>query len=137
MINAGDTLSTPPGIVTKSSPFGIPETLTRIKAAIAAQGLTLFAQIDHSDLAQQVDLQMPAAHVLIFGNPRGGTPLMIVAPLLALELPLKVLIWQDINDLVWVSFTSGTYLAERYGISIEQMGPLNSIQGLIDHALHG
>lgn len=125
----------PSGIVTLPSPYPVDETITRMEAAIQAQGITLFARIDHSDEATRVGLTMPPAHVLIFGNPHGGTPLMVASPLLALELPLKVLIWQDPDNHVWVSYTDGAYLAERFGIAAEHAGPLASVVGLINRAL--
>ena len=108
-MNEPRTAGTPPsveGIVSRPSPFAVQETLQRLKAVIGSHNLTLFAQIDHSDLARGVGLTMQEAHVLIFGNPKGGTPLMIASPLLALELPLKVLVWQSADGQVWVSTTS-------------------------------
>ena len=88
-MNEPTTSGTPPsveGIVSRPSPFSVEETLERLKASIRSRNLTLFAQIDHSDLARGVGLTMQEAHVLVFGNPKGGTPLMIASPLLALDL---------------------------------------------------
>src|SRR6266516_3185561 len=99
-------------------------TLERLEAAIGSRNLTLFAQIDHSDLARGAGLTMQEAHVLIFGNPKGGTPLMIASPLLALDLPLKVLVWQSADGQVWVSTNSGAYLGERYALPQELVGNL-------------
>src|SRR5690349_11757624 len=107
------------GIVSKPSPFTVEETLEHLKAAIHKRNLTLFAQIDHSDLARGVGLTMQEAHVLIFGNPKGGTPLMIASPLLALDLPLKVLLWESADGQVWVSTNSLAYLSKRYALSQE------------------
>src|SRR5258708_28972801 len=110
---------TPPsveGIVTRPSPFSVEETVERLQEAIHCRNLTLFAQIDHSDEAKRVGLTMQEAHVLIFGNPKGGTPLMIASPLLALDLPLKVLVWQSSNSV--------TYLRDRYVIPQELAGNL-------------
>src|SRR5260370_23335755 len=103
-MNEPTTSGTPPsvgGIVTRPSPFPVEETVERLKAVIGSHNLTLFAQIDHSDLARGVGLTMQEAHVLIFGNPKGGTPLMIASPLLALDLPLKVLVWQSAEKRGW------------------------------------
>src|SRR5260370_42708957 len=97
---------TPPsveGIVTRPSPFSVEETLERLKAVIGSHNLTLFAQIDHSDLARRGGLTMQGALVLIFGNPKGGAPLMIASPLLALDLPLQVVVWQRADGQVCVS----------------------------------
>ena len=129
---------TPPsveGIVTRPSPFSVKETLERLQAAIHSRNLTLFAQIDHSDLARRVGLTMQEAHVLIFGNPRGGTPLMIASPLLALDLPLKVLVWQSADEQVWVSTTSVTYLRDRYAIPQELAGNLAVVDAVIEQAI--
>jgi len=80
---------------------------------------------------------MQEAHVLIFGHPKAGTPLMIASPLLALELPLKVLVWQESDDRVWVSYTSTAYLAARYSIPQELIGNIAGIDGVVESALHG
>src|SRR5260370_7411921 len=88
------TLPSVEGIVTRPSPFSVEETVERLQVAIHSRNLTLFAQIDHSDEARRVGLTMQEAHVLIFGNPKRGTPLMIPSPLPALDLPLQVLLCQ-------------------------------------------
>ena len=131
---------TPPsveGIVTRPSPFSVEETLVRLQEAIHSRNLTLFAHIDHSGEAKRVGLTMQAAHVLIFGNPKGGTPLMIASPLLALDLPLKVLVWQGEDDQVWVSTTSAAYLKVRYAIPQELIGNIAVVDALIEQALQG
>ena len=129
------TLPSVEGIVTRPGPFSVEETLERLKAVIGSHNLTLFAQIDHSDLARRVGLTMQEAHVLIFGNPKGGTPLMIASPLLALDLPLKVLVWQSAEDQVWVSTTSVAYLRDRYAIPHELVGNLAVVDAVIEQAL--
>ena len=109
--------------------------MTRIMEAIHNRNLTLFAQIDHSDLAGEVGLRMQEAHVLIFGNPKGGTPLMIASPLLALDLPLKILVWQSLDAQVWVSTTSIAFLSERYALPQELVGNLTVVYTIIQQAL--
>jgi uncharacterized protein (DUF302 family) len=129
---------TPPsveGIVSRPSPFSVEETLERLQEAIHSRNLSLFAHIDHSGEAKRVGLMMQEAHVLIFGNPKGGTPLMIVSPLLALDLPLKVLVWQSAGDQVWVSTTSVAYLRDRYAIPHELVGTLAVVDAIIQQAL--
>src|SRR5438105_5613503 len=129
---------TPPsveGILTRPSPFSVEETLERLQAAIHNRKLTLFAHIDHSGEAKGVGLTMQEAHVLIFGNPKGGTPLMIASPRLALDLPLKVLVWQGEENRVWVSSNSVTYLRDRYAIPEELVGNLAVIDAVIEQAL--
>ena len=123
------------GIESRSSPFSVEKTLARLKGSIGSRNLTLFAQIDHSDLARGVDLAMQEAHVLIFGNPGGGTPLMVASPLLALDLPLKVLVWQSADGQVWVSTTSVTYLSDRYAIPQALAGNLAVVDAVIEQAL--
>ena len=129
---------TPPtveGIVTRPSPFSVEETLERLQENIRSRNLTLFAHIDHSGEARRVGLTMQEAHVLIFGNPKGGTPLMIASPLLALDLPLKVLVWQSTDDQVWVSTTSVTYLRDRYAIPQELVGNIAVVDAIIQQAI--
>ena len=130
--------ATPPsveGIVTKPSPFSVEETLERLQEIIRSRNLTLFANIDHSGGAKRVGLTMQEAHVLIFGNPKGGTPLMIASPLIALELPLKVLVWQSADHQVWVSTNSVTYLRDRYAIPQELVGNIVVVDSIIQQAL--
>ena len=114
--------TTPPqveGIITKPSSFSAKEIVERLQETMRSRGLTIFSHINHSKEARRVGLEMQEAHVLIFGSPKAGTPLMIASPLLALELPLKILVWQGSDDRVWVSYTSATYLAARYSIPQE------------------
>src|SRR6266849_5279751 len=131
---------TPPtveGIVTRSSPFSVEETLVRLQEVIHSRNLTLFAHIDHRGEAKRVGLKMQEAHVLIFGNPKGGTPLMIASPLLALDLPLKALVWQSEDGRVWVSSTSAAYLRVRYALPQELIGNIAGLDALIEQALQG
>ncbi|GCE21387.1 DUF302 domain-containing protein [Dictyobacter kobayashii] len=104
------------GVITKASPHSVEETLERLEDIIRNHGMRLFTHINHSWEAQQVGLKMQEAHVLIFGNPKAGTPIMVASPLIALELPLKVLVWQSDDDHVWVSYPSVTDLAKRYAV---------------------
>ena len=121
--------------MTRPSPFSVEETLARLQEAIRRQNLSLFAHIDHSGEAKRVGLKMQEAHVLIFGSPKAGTPLMIASPLLALDLPLKALIWQGEDDQVWVSSTSVAYLKDRYSIPQELIGNIAGVDALIEQTL--
>jgi uncharacterized protein (DUF302 family) len=139
-MNDPTTSGTPPsveGIVTRPSPFSVEETLERLQEAIHSRNLTLFAHIDHSGEARRIGLKMQEAHVLIFGNPKAGTPLMIASPLLALDLPLKVLVWQSADDRVWVSSTSVAYLKVRYALPQELVGNITGVDALIEQTLQG
>lgn len=134
---AAATLSTVEGIMTRRSSFSVEETLARLQQALQSHNLTLFARIDHSDQAQRVGLIMQKAHVLIFGNPQSGTPLMVASPLLALDLPLKVLVWQGADGQVWVSSTKTDYLQKRYAIPPALIGNIAGAEALIEHTLGG
>ena len=139
-MNSALTSGTPPpveGIVSRPSPFAVEETLERLQEVIRRRSLILFAHIDHSGEARRVGLTMQEAHVLIFGNPKGGTPLMIASPLLALDLPLKVLVWQGADTQVWVSTTSAAYLSERYALPPDLSGNLGLVDAVIELALTG
>src|SRR5260221_3620755 len=129
---------TPPaveGVVNRPSPFSVQTTLERLRASVQSHHLAIFAQIDHSDEAKRVGLTMPEAHLLIFGSPQAGTPLMIASPLLALALPLKALVWQDQAGQVWVSYNSSSYLASRFAIPAELVKNIAGIDGVIASAL--
>lgn len=123
------------GVTTRRSPFSVEETLARLQQAMQRHDLTIFARIDHSEQAQQVGLRMQQAHVLIFGDPTSGTPLMVASPLLALDLPLKVLVWQSEEGQVWVSSTTAAYLQARYAIPQALVGNIAGADTLIAHAL--
>ena len=111
-------MAAPPenGMMHLRSPYSAPETLTRLEAVLAAKNLTLFARIDHSGEAEKVGLKMPPTQVIIFGSPKSGTPLMVASPTLAIDLPLKALVWEDAEGAVWLSYNSPDYLKQRHGI---------------------
>jgi uncharacterized protein (DUF302 family) len=108
------------------------ETLARLETIVQAKGLTILARIDHSGDAARVGLQMPPTKLLIFGNPKSGTPLMIASPSVAIDLPLKALVWQDDDGKVWLSYNSPNYMKERHAIpenllqNIAGIGPICS-----------
>jgi uncharacterized protein (DUF302 family) len=104
------------GIVTRHSPFSVPDTIDRLQKALAAKGVRLFALIDHSGEAEKAGLAMPPTQLLIFGNPVAGTPVMLAAPTAALDLPLKILVWQDSTGAVQLSWNSPAWLQQRHGI---------------------
>jgi uncharacterized protein (DUF302 family) len=104
------------GIINKPSKHSVDETLGKLQAILQVKGIAVFALIDHSGEAEKVGMKMRPTKLLIFGNPKGGTPLMIAAPSIAIDLPLKILVWQDDQGKVWVSYNSPEYLAERHGL---------------------
>jgi len=104
------------GIVDVRSNHSVDETVDRVKNILQSKGVTLFALIDHSGEAAKVGMKMPSTKLLIFGSPKAGTPLMLAAPSIAIDLPLKILVWEDAQGRVWLSYNSPEYLAERYGL---------------------
>jgi uncharacterized protein (DUF302 family)/uncharacterized membrane protein YidH (DUF202 family) len=104
------------GFVSKLSNHSVDETVAKLKAMLAAKGITLFAFVDHGGEAAKVGMKMPPTKLLIFGNPKGGTPLMLAAPSIAIDLPLKVLVSQDAAGKVWISYNSAEYLQQRHGL---------------------
>ncbi|MGB6200474.1 MAG: DUF302 domain-containing protein [Candidatus Acidiferrales bacterium] len=104
------------GIVTKLSNHSVDETVEKLKAILQAKGVTLFALVDHSGEAKKVGMKMPPTKLLIFGNPKGGTPVMLAAPSSAIDLPLKILVWEDSSRKAWLSYNSAAYLQQRHGI---------------------
>jgi uncharacterized protein (DUF302 family) len=94
----------------------VDETVDKLKAILRSKGVTLFALVDHSGEAEKVGMTMPPTKLLIFGNPKGGTPLMLAAPSAALDLPLKILIAEDAEGKVWISYNSPEYLKERHDL---------------------
>ena len=127
--------ATAPGVVTMTSPYAVDETVDRMKTVIHSMGLTLFAHIDHGGNAERAGLLMQSAHLLIFGNPLIGTPLMVASPLLALDLPLKVLVWQEQAAWTRVSYNSISYLAKRHALSEDLSNTLVRIDDLVAMAL--
>jgi uncharacterized protein (DUF302 family) len=104
------------GIVNLSSNHSVDQTVENLKQILQAKGVSLFALVDHSGEAEKVGLQMRPTKLLIFGNPKAGTPLMQAAPSIAIDLPLKILIWEDAQGKVWVSYNSPVYLQQRHNL---------------------
>lgn len=137
-MSSSENISQPPtaeGIVSKASAYSVDETLRRLEAAIQARGLKTFALVDHSGEAERAGLTMQPAKLLIFGAPKGGTPLMVASPLLALDLPLKALVWQDASGATWVSYNSTSYLAARHHIPDDLRQNISGIDALVAAAL--
>jgi uncharacterized protein (DUF302 family) len=104
------------GITDKPSKHSVDQTVDRLKAILKSKRITLFAVIDHSGEAKKVGMKMRPTKLLIFGSPKAGTPLMLAAPSIALDLPLKILVWEDGKGKVWLSYNSPEYLKERHGL---------------------
>jgi uncharacterized protein (DUF302 family) len=109
------------GIVKVASNHSVEQTVDRLKSILQSKGITLFALVDHSGEAEKVGMKMPSTKLLIFGSPRGGTPLMLATPSLAIDLPLKILVSEDAQGKVWLSYNSPEYLQERHGFPQEML----------------
>ena len=107
------------GIIDKLSHHSVEETVDRLKGILQSEEVALFAMVDHSSEAEKVGMKMRPTKLLIFGSPKAGTPLMLAAPSVAIDLPLKILVWEDAQGKVWVSYNSPEYLQERHGIAPE------------------
>jgi uncharacterized protein (DUF302 family) len=104
------------GLLQVTSPYTVDETVTRLESVLAERGVRVFALIDHSGEAEKIGMKMRPTKLVIFGNPKGGTPVMVAAPTLAIDLPLKALVWEDEGGKVWVSYNSPEYLQQRHGV---------------------
>lgn len=107
------------GLITIASVHSVDETLTRLKRFLDAKSVHLFAIVDHSGEAEQAGLRMPNTKLIIFGSPRAGTPLMVAAPSIAIDLPLKILIWEDAEGHTWVGYNSPEFLSNRHHLPPE------------------
>jgi uncharacterized protein (DUF302 family) len=123
------------GIETAASPRNFADTITHFESLLAARGLILFAKIDFTRDAKKSGLDMPPTQLLIFGNPKGGTPLMLAAPQSALDLPLKVLVSRDAAGKVWLSYNTPEYLAERHAIPTNLVKNIAGIRPLVQAAV--
>jgi len=123
------------GIIDVPSRYSVPETLARLQSILKGKGVTVFALIDHSGEAEKAGLTMRPTQLLIFGSPKGGTPLMVAAPRLAIDLPLKALAWQDEQGKVWLSYNSPEYLQQRHGFPADLLKNIAGIGGLIQKAV--
>ena len=123
------------GIISKASKYSVPETLDRVDALLQSKGIKIFVRVDHSGEAEKVGLKMPPTQLLIFGNPKGGTPVMMAAPTAAIDLPLKALAWQDADGKVWLSYNDPEYIKKRFGLSDEQIRTIVGIGPSIEKAL--
>jgi uncharacterized protein (DUF302 family)/uncharacterized membrane protein YidH (DUF202 family) len=123
-------LNSDTGIVDIRSNHSVDQTVERIKGILNAKGVTLFAFVDHSGEAEKVGMKMPPTKLLIFGSPKGGTPVMLAVPSIAIDLPLKVLVWEDSSGQVWVSYNTPAYLQKRHNVPDELMQNIALVETL-------
>jgi uncharacterized protein (DUF302 family) len=122
------------GIVTVPTHRSVEQAADKLATLIEAKHIVLFARIDFAADAQRAGLVMQPSQLLVFGNPRAGTPLMQAVPTAALDLPLKVLVWQDGGGRVWLSYNSAGYLQARHGAPAELIKPIDGIGALVQAA---
>ena len=122
------------GLATVSSSHNVVETIERLESLLKEKGIAVFARIDHQAEAAKSGLTMRASRLLIFGNPKAGTPLMKAAPTTGIDLPLKALIWEDDKGKVWLSYNRPDYLQQRHGLSEELIKPIAGVGTLIEKA---
>ena len=118
------------GIVHKLSNHSVDSTLDLLKTTLQNKGVTLFALIDHSGEAAKAGMQMRPTKLLIFGSPKAGTPLMLAAPSIAIDLPLKILVWEDVSGKTWVSYNAPAYLQQRHGFPPELLQNIAVVETL-------
>jgi uncharacterized protein (DUF302 family) len=122
------------GIATIPSRQSVEATVEKLEQILQAKAVKLFALIDHSGEAEKAGMRMPPTKLLIFGNPRAGTPLMIASPSIAIDLPLKILVWEDGEGKVWISFNDPAYLRARHGLPPELMANIAVVQAMATKA---
>jgi uncharacterized protein (DUF302 family) len=118
------------GIVDIPSNHSVDQTVARLKGILESKAVTLFALVDHSREAAKVQMKMPPTQLLIFGNPKAGTHVMLAAPSIAIDLPLKILVWEDSQGKTWISYNSPKYLQERHGVPQELMQSIAVVEML-------
>ena len=122
------------GIIDEPSNHTVDETVDKLKHLLQSKGVTLFALVDHSGEAERAGMKMRPTKLLIFGSPRAGTPLMLATPTIAIDLPLKILVWEDTMGKVWLSYNSPEYLKERHALPPEFLPNLAVVQALVAKA---
>jgi len=123
-MNAGN------GIIRKPSNCSVNETVTKLTGSLEAKGVKLFAVVDHSGEAEKAGMNMPPTKLLIFGNPKAGTPLMLASPSIAIDLPLKILVSEDANGKVWLSYNSPDYLKQRHNLPADLLPNISVVEAL-------
>jgi uncharacterized protein (DUF302 family) len=120
------------GIITKHSSTSVTETVDRLRRLMGDRGFTVFNVIDHSGVAERAGVQMPESKLVMFGKPTVGAAVMVAAPLAALDIPLKVLVWEDGNGAVSVSYNSPGFLAERYHLEGALRAPFDAVESIVE-----
>ena len=122
------------GITAKQSNHSVDDTVDRLTTILEARGVALFALIDHSGEAEKAGMQMRPTKLLIFGSPKAGTPVMLAAPSIAIDLPLKILVWEDDQARVWLSYNDPAYLQQRHHVPEQLLQNIAVAEALADQA---
>ncbi len=130
MAQAADAPESKNGLVTQPSNHSVDQTVEKLRNILQAKGVTLFALVDHSGEAAKAGMKMPNTKLLIFGSPKAGTPLMLAAPSVAIDLPLKILVWEDAYGKAWVSYNSPDYLKERHSLPPDLLQNIGVVETL-------
>jgi uncharacterized protein (DUF302 family) len=123
------------GLLQVASKYSVDATVQRLESVLAERGIRVFALIDHSGEAEKVGMKMPPTKLVIFGNPKGGTPVMVAAPSVAIDLPLKALVAEDAAGKVWVSYNSPEYLQQRHSVPEELIKNIAVVGALVAKAV--
>jgi uncharacterized protein (DUF302 family) len=123
-------MNTANGIINKPTNLSVDKAVERLKTVLQSKGIKLFALVDHSGEAEKAGLKMPPTKLLIFGNPKGGTPLMLASPSIAIDLPLKLLVWEDAQGKRWISYNSPQYLQQRHNLPDDLLKNIAVIEAL-------
>jgi uncharacterized protein (DUF302 family)/uncharacterized membrane protein YidH (DUF202 family) len=126
------TSTTDNGIIDTPSNHSVAETVEKLKSILQDKGITLFALVDHSGEAEKAGMKMPPTKLLVFGNPKGGTPVMLAAPSIAIDLPLKVLVWEDSRGKTWLSYNSAEYLRKRHAVPDDLVKNIAVVGALVE-----
>ena len=124
------------GLLSIRSQHSVDDTVNRLKQMLEAKTVRIFAVIDHSGEAEKIGLHMPNTKLIIFGNPKAGTPLMLAAPLVAIDLPLKILVWEDADARVWITYNDPDFLSNRHNLPAAMSQTLAVAGTLADMAAH-
>jgi uncharacterized protein (DUF302 family) len=124
------TSNTESGIITISCNQSVDQTVQKLEGILKAKGVKLFALVDHSGEAERAGMQMRPTKLAIFGNPKAGTPLMIASPSIAIDLPLKILVWEDADRKTWISYNAPAYLEKRHGLTPELLQNIAVVEAL-------
>jgi uncharacterized protein (DUF302 family) len=131
----GDAAAAETNLRTTASQYSVTDTIDRIEKAVVGKGMRIFARIDHGEEAKKVGLEMKPTILLIFGNPKGGTALMVAQPTAAIDLPLKALAWEDKDGKVWLTYNTARLLSQRHGVPDDLVSNLQPVEALLEAAV--